>query len=424
MNQQAAENKPLDGNHKIQFPVPSGPYPVGVLDFELTDADREELFAPGEARRIPARAWYPAASVSGTPRPYAKTKEFEHQVTPFCIDVLRFEQHVPEAFNVATHAYENAPIADIGKCPTLVFSHGGFSFLQQNNALMEHLASHGYLVVSISHPYMSYGSIYADGTVAPFAHQVQEEMTLSVANQPENMEGYSAPDINHRYYCRTWICENSAFAIHFKEWESDALYALEKLATGDLPESAQSLLPLIDGDRLGTFGMSMGCSATVAAHLDHRVKATVNLDGGLFDSVLINEDVRVPTLVMHGDPESVLPGSTIFHCSEFSYEKLYTMGTREDVLRFDVKGANHIAFSDFALIPESVRDSSAVAEAHLGTIQGDTMIHLMNDFVKAFFDKYLSGQGNGIDDKLRSTYPQVVGVDLNYVSDWAKGASL
>src|SRR5690606_17330430 len=55
---------------KIELPVPSGPHAIGVIDFELVDVSRDETFAPGTPRRIPVRAWYPAESVSGTPRQY------------------------------------------------------------------------------------------------------------------------------------------------------------------------------------------------------------------------------------------------------------------------------------------------------------------------------------------------------------------
>lgn len=405
---------------KIELPIPSGPHPVGVLDFELTDTEREELFAPGESRRIPARAWYPASHISGEPRPYATEKEFEHQVSRFCIDILQFEAEIPEVFKISTNAYENAPAADIGKCPTLVFSHGGFSFLQQNTVLMEHLASHGYLVVSISHPYVSMCSIMSDGSVVRFADEVLEAATSDVASKPELMEEYTSPDIARRYQCRLWSATEAAFAPHYIEWEQDALHAVERLATGKLPESAELLLPLIDKERLGTFGMSLGCSASAAAQFDERVKATVILDGGVFDPRLIDTDVPVPAMVLSSDMEYLAPGNTDIHLAEFNFEKLTEMGLRDDVLRFEVAGAAHIAFSDFALIPEDKKQASAVAGHHLGAIDGVTLVHIMNDFVKAFFDRYLLGTGSGLDEELLEKYPAVKPVDLSHVREWAR----
>ena len=40
-----------------------------------------------------------------------------------------------------------------GSCPLIVFSHGGISFNTSNESLYKELASHGYVVASISHTY-------------------------------------------------------------------------------------------------------------------------------------------------------------------------------------------------------------------------------------------------------------------------------
>ena len=68
---------------KMTLPEPSGPHRIGVVDFELIDSAREETFAPGEPRRIPVRAWFPARSVSGEPRQWATDEEIEHTIRDF-----------------------------------------------------------------------------------------------------------------------------------------------------------------------------------------------------------------------------------------------------------------------------------------------------------------------------------------------------
>lgn len=418
MSESTTVGAEANGNLRIELPKPSGPYAVGIVGFELTDNGREETFAPGEKRRIPAKAWYPAAEVSGLPRPYASDREFELQVEPFCTKVLGLEPAIADAFRVSSHSYENAPAAELSSCPTLVFSHGGMSFLQQNTALMEHLASYGYVVVSINHPYVSMKSIYADGTVARFADEVLQAATDDIAN-PMTMDEYTAPDIARRLECRRWSANQTALVPHFKEWVLDTLFAIECLASRSLPESAQTIIPLIDTDRIGTFGMSLGCSATVAAHLDDRVKATVNLDGGVFDDRLIDTDISVPIMVISNDMKSLAPDNDQVNLCEFTYEKLQRMGEREDVQRFKVNGVSHIGVSDFVLIPEQLRKDSPALGHHLGSIDGQTMVSIMNDFVKAFFDQRLSGVGSGIDESLLNKYPECKAVDLSYVRDWA-----
>ncbi len=49
------------------LPAPSGPYAVGVRDFELDDPSRPGLLGTpaGQPRRLLVRAWYPARLIAG-----------------------------------------------------------------------------------------------------------------------------------------------------------------------------------------------------------------------------------------------------------------------------------------------------------------------------------------------------------------------
>ena len=65
--------------------------------------------------------------------------------------------------------------------PVIFFSHGLISHLAQNTALMEHLASLGYVVVSIAHTYdaapvlFPNGDVIARPTQAPATEAPSEE---------------------------------------------------------------------------------------------------------------------------------------------------------------------------------------------------------------------------------------------------------
>ncbi len=91
------------------LPGPSGEHPVGVRDFELADDTRKGVLA----------------------------------------------------------ADENAPLTDAAaNRPVVIYSHGYTSFLGQNTALMEELASHGYIVYSAQHTYDSSPVVFPNGDVA------------------------------------------------------------------------------------------------------------------------------------------------------------------------------------------------------------------------------------------------------------------
>ena len=60
--------------------------------------------------------------------------------------------------HIPTHSHVHAPVAapDDGPFPVLLFNHAReLGFTSQNQLLMEHLASHGYVIFSIAHPYQS-----------------------------------------------------------------------------------------------------------------------------------------------------------------------------------------------------------------------------------------------------------------------------
>jgi predicted dienelactone hydrolase len=402
----------------IRLPAPAGPHAVGVVDFELIDPTREEIFAPGTPRRIPVRAWYPAKAVSGNPRPYAKALEMEQVIGRFFTTSMPLGASLAAILDVPTHSVEGAPPLTGGPRPTVVFSHGVYSFIQSNTALMEHLASHGYLVVAISHPYTACATVHENGEVIPADEALFKE-TMARGFNPRHLSAYIDPDIDTRYEAMQRNLREFVLAPHFLVWERDCLHTIDRLVEGALPGAGAMLRPLVDRERIGTVGMSFGSSVSAAAHHDARVRATVDLDGGIFDEALLGTDVNAATLIMHGDFQLGLSGHVLFPHSEFFFEPLTSIGTRKDVIRVETKGAMHYSYTDLCLIPDEVFETMPSAAALRAPIEGQRMARIVNDFVLRFFDHYLCGTGPGLDAAFRAGYPEVVDVDLGYVREWA-----
>ncbi len=403
-----------------QLPKPSGPNQVGVMNFELVDASRPELPGGDAPRRIPVMAWYPAAEVSGEPRLYAKPKEFEHQVKPMR-EWLNFADEdisgILAAYkSMRTNSYEGGPVKELGKVPTLVFSHGGFAYLQTNTVLMEHLASHGYLVLSISHPGIAYATLHENGDVVPYTQEVLDAM-MAGSSDPEYLAAFTSDDIATRYEAHLRNIDTHALSPFFLQWQRDFSHTIDVLEAGGLPDKATSLVSLIDVDRLGVFGMSFGASGSATAYRDERIKAAVNLDGGIFDNNPTNKESPVPVLIMHYDFEIGLPGYEVYPHSEFSYETLGTAGENPDVIRLMTVGATHTDYTDSPLFDDSRQGPTSLVGG--GTIDARRMQHVMNDFVLAFFERYLNNSGPGIDQPLRDRYPEVLDVDVSHVKEWA-----
>jgi len=141
------------------IPKPSGQYAVGVRTFEISDASRKGIFAakPDEPRRLLVRVWYPAGDAAGLkPAPDFNAAESEehgrvHRRGRRPAVLLHVSQSRADQF------YADAPLLP-GSPPTfqtVIYSHGYTSYLNQNTALMEDWASHGYVAFSIQHTYDS-----------------------------------------------------------------------------------------------------------------------------------------------------------------------------------------------------------------------------------------------------------------------------
>ena len=133
---------------KTLIPGPSGSHAVGTLRFEVT--------GPG-SRRVPVQAWYPAQHTDA-PRQPAMSEAVRSALADWT-GLPKFLLRPGVSYSVV-----NAPAVP-GRYPVLIFNHGFASFQQQSASLLQELASHGYVVLSVGHPTESLVVEYSDGTV-------------------------------------------------------------------------------------------------------------------------------------------------------------------------------------------------------------------------------------------------------------------
>lgn len=112
-----------------ELPAP-GPYAVGYRSQPVTYAHP----ITGAPRTVETLVWYPAQAVPGGDHP---------------LYLLR----------VSSVAVTDAPPLELGTRPVVVFSHGHQAYASVMSDLMEHLASHGFLVIAPMHT----GNTFADG---------------------------------------------------------------------------------------------------------------------------------------------------------------------------------------------------------------------------------------------------------------------
>lgn len=358
------------------LPSPSGKYFVGITYLSFIDDDRKELFDNKQEsnREITVKAWYPSDDKSN-PEPYFLNNELE-----FATKYLQF----PEIYkDLKTNSSRDVPVSSKeDRYPILIFSHGWGEHYSQNSILMEELASHGYIVFSISHHYECKFSSYPDGrlihidTNSPRFQKIMQEQ-----QNPEAMEllqkMYNAGDDEERTQVlkRTSKVLPTILTESPKYWAEDISFFIDRLES--ISNDDKILKDKLDLDRIGVFGMSLGGIATSEICLsDNRVKAGINVDGGLYGT-LLDGKLQIPFMFLN---------SKRF----LGYGKLFTGNSAMDCYSLSVRGSDHYNFSDYSVYP--IPSVSFL----MGTIDGKKTIEIMNVIVVAFFDKYLK-KGQDID---------------------------
>jgi fermentation-respiration switch protein FrsA (DUF1100 family) len=244
------------------LPKPTGPFAVGRTILWWTDQSRREDALPlVDARReVVAFVYYPA-NATGINADYYPGLTGLGPVPETKIIEKHFGSAWPAvaAGRVRSRAYVDAPFSKAaGLCPVLVFSPGASAPLAIYSIQLEELASHGYVVVGLEHPYDTALVIRPDHRLIPFVDQMPQQAG------PPAVAGLQA-DLQE-----------------VVRWTADTKFALDQIETlSQRPDTR--FVGRLDLSRIGLFGHSLG--GKVAARLcqaDSRIGACMNQDGEMF----------------------------------------------------------------------------------------------------------------------------------------------
>ena len=378
----------------VELPVPTGVYKVGTSSYTLVDESRQEAYtnSANVHRELFIEVWYPASK--STPKnelPPVKTlwNELYHGKLDRISFFMRYLK------GVDTHSYLNLPI-DLtnGPYPLIIYNHGLQMFTAQNTLLMEHLASHGYVVVSIAHPYESLRvNLPKAGTVIPpflaSRQNFQEAMRwVAEASQPINQTRATIEQIDNREE-RAEIMLNAIAQSNVNDivalWADDTRLVLDHLLAS--PDSELFFSKAIDSRRIGIMGMSVGgATATEVCKTDRRCVVGINVDGlqyGHTNSL----PLTVPFLMMTSEDGAGL--------NEF-----LMLQSKNDYFEFHIKSSRHGNFTDFNYVWPFMKMTG-----QLGTIPKERMNDILNNVVLNFFNHYLKDEP--FSDFTSEEYPEV-----------------
>lgn len=235
------------------LPAPTGPHKTGRMSFHCKEATRAELetSAPDDKRELMVHLFYPAdAKASGARAPYVPDA-----------DAMRGawnDERLTRITSMRAFSLENAALPR-GKAryPVIIFVPGGGMKALTYHALLEDLASHGWVVAAIDPPYNARAVRFPDGRVLGNLQPAERGWS-----QPRNREE------SLRYYQER--------IVHLSRDVSFVMDQLNALDRGEGPFARR--LDLLRG--VGVFGHSRGGQvAGTVRLLDERVRGGINLDG-------------------------------------------------------------------------------------------------------------------------------------------------
>lgn len=327
----------------IAIPPPTGRYGVGVRKVVVEHYNDHDPVAPNNiSTSFLATIFYPTAHNSGADTgPYLdpETAEPWERIYNFTAGSLSSLTSTLQRDAPFLHGHTGK-----SKYPTLLFGPGGAGPSTECNAiLLSDLASHGYTVIGLDHPY--------------------EEVWIRYPN------GTGIPGLPLEY---PWTLEEY-LAVYDQRLEDTRVF-LEKF-----PAIVKHLKAPINTTHVGTFGHSLGGAAAIESLFDGDiVKSGIDLDGTLFGRPAVDgpeADTGKPSLLLgfegHFDES---------YRTYPDYQTAYWRGVR-------INGTTHNDFTDVTFWKTVGNPGSPPASPTVGL----RMVHILRTLVPAFFDYTLRG---------------------------------
>jgi predicted dienelactone hydrolase len=358
------------------LPTPPGPYAIGSVIYDWTDASRAETYSsdPNAKREIMVQIWYPAQPAPGdTTVPLVDNWDTALPafakflgVPAFTLDHLRL---------ATTHTYGGAPIrADGAPYPVVIYSHGYTGYRNESFSQMEALASSGFVVVSIDHPYASAFTVFSDGRV--------------VVNNPDMLP----PTGRNQAGDQAMRTNLQAVVV------ADEQFVMDQLAQLNAGALDTRFTGKFDLTRIGLTGVSLGGGAiTWTCQIDARCKAGLAQDGWYepMPADIAAQPLRQPFMFLQSDTKMWKMGNLD------RLQALY-QAVSAPAYHLKIAGLLHDDFGDLPLLtPVSALLSNR------GPMNGARAVNLVDVYIVAFFDQYLKNQPSPLLNGPSAAYPEV-----------------
>lgn len=333
------------------LPKPTGPYQVGVKSYHLVDESREEWFTEDETdhRELMIKVWYPTDCSD-----FDKRSDYMDKIT---FSWLRDQGPVPlvtipkDAYTfIHPYVYEDALPIKSTSFPVLLFSPGYDGVDVIYTSFIDEMVSHGYVVVSMNHPFVSGVTVFPDGRA------------VYIADLPGNFSE-----------SREFLMRSQRSVI------DDALFVLDTIE--ELNQTDPILSGVFDCSRVGMFGHSFGGAATMSCcYEDERIQAGFTLDGVVYNDFLTGS-ISTPFLLMCAEQR--------FNHS--SYNHVWDQFST-DAYQVGILGSAHYSYTDVGVLLGHLIPFVPASFLGFGSADSMHVVRITRLFEKAFFDVYLKNE--------------------------------
>lgn len=335
----------ITGVHDCSFlPQLTGSYGIGVKIMHLTNSSRLEKFTadPTDVREMMVQLWYPIEpNNSGIRTNYMDYPTFQWLKNRSPIPLITIPNNA--YLFVRPHGRFNTIIAK-GMFPIVIFSPGYDGVYQIYTSFIEDLVSHGFVVVSINHPYVSGITVFPDGR------------TIGLADVPTDPKEQSA-----------------FFNMSLRTIVQDAKFVLDTITT--LNATDPEFSGHFDLSKIGIYGHSFGGANTaVCCFEDKRFRAGLTLDG-VFNQQFIPGNITAPFLFIFAESRLANDSTIIYFWNH----------TTDNTFKMNILGSTHYAFTDVGVLLSHLVPLIPPKLLSFGSIAPKRMVNITKTYITVFF---------------------------------------
>ena len=334
----------------IDLPRPDGRYGTASSQAMLVDHSRDDPYSAAagikQNRRLMVSSFYPVAlrqQCLDLPSPYMPASTAAYLDSEYA--AYGIPNNTFASFNLISCKPRGRPSVKNQFFPTVLFSPGLGNSRLLYSAMAQSLASEGFNVVTIDHPY--------DADVVEF----EDGSTVLAAEIDSDKQILAALDVRVQ----------------------DVSFVLDQLRLDNTTQKLFGGRPCAKNEQYTIFGHSLGGATAAAATLsDKRLNGAINLDGSFFGDVL-SKGAAKPLMILSHEGKNLT--------TDDSWAAAWNATQKVTKVAVTIGDTAHGSYSDLPVIADALglpEDTRRQLDPFVGALPGIHVRGVVAQFVKTF----------------------------------------